>query len=183
MCLAPADTAAALDGLKDWTQAIAFSPDGQTLAVLSFPAVRNAPQAWQIVLWNWRSDAKRQWVGSVGRAPTFSPDGTRLAMADPSGSAEIWDVESGRRLMKLAGNAAGVDDVAFIGPESNVQPSRAPHPASDTFGNPASKAEDPPLTSSGGDPDDDERPLASPHTTTRQGSRICRSSRLTTGCW
>jgi WD40 repeat protein/CHASE3 domain sensor protein/energy-coupling factor transporter ATP-binding protein EcfA2 len=91
----------------------AFSPDGQTLAVLSFPAVGSAPQAWQIVLWNWRSGAIQQWVGAFGQAPTFSPDGTRLAIADPSGSAEIWDVASGRRLAKLAGNAAGVDDVAF----------------------------------------------------------------------
>ena len=96
-------------GLRD----PAFSPDGQTLAVLSFPAVGSAPQTWQIVLWNWRSGATEQWVGAVGQAPTFSPDGTRLAMADPSGSAEIWDVASGRRLAKLAGNAAGVDDVAF----------------------------------------------------------------------
>jgi WD40 repeat protein/DNA-binding SARP family transcriptional activator/CHASE3 domain sensor protein len=101
---APADR-----GLRD----PAFSPDGAILAALQFPTVRNAPHAWQTVLWNWRSGDIHRWPGAVGQAPSFSPDGTRLAMADPAGSAEIWDVAAGRRVAKLEGNAAGVEDVAF----------------------------------------------------------------------
>lgn len=49
----------------------------------------------------------------AGTGPVFSPDGTRLALRNLAGPAEVWDVEAGERLFTLDGHTAGVVEVTY----------------------------------------------------------------------
>jgi len=91
----------------------AFSPDGTTVAVLQYPTARNTPRDYRMLLWDWATDRIQEWDAVVGDSPVFSPDGTRLATANPSGPAEIWDVTTRSLHVALTGHTAGVGDVAF----------------------------------------------------------------------
>ncbi|ROO86849.1 WD40 repeat protein [Actinocorallia herbida] len=94
---------------KDRFQALAFSPDGATLAIGGDDGV--------ITLW----DATAHRVlgtlrGHVGaaRALAFGPDGTALASGGADGTVRVWDVA--RRLQTggvLRGNGSEVVTVAF----------------------------------------------------------------------
>jgi len=90
--------------------AVAFSPDGKTLAV----GDRNG----RIYLWDAASgqaittltDPVSKGVNSVA----FSPDGAALAAADANGFSYLWNVASGQVKNVLADPASkGVDSVAF----------------------------------------------------------------------
>jgi WD40 repeat protein len=74
-----------------WPRAIAFSPDGQTLAT----AVQNGLQ-----FWNARTGVPIDGLpaprGVVSLA--YSNDGRLLALGDRSGDVSVWDVESRSRL-------------------------------------------------------------------------------------
>ncbi len=96
-------------GLRDPT----FSPDGTTVALLRYPTARNTPRDYRMLLWDWRTDRTQEWDAVVGSSPVFSPDGTRLATANTSGPAEIWDVPTRSRHAVLTGHTAGVGDVVF----------------------------------------------------------------------
>ncbi|MBI4702220.1 MAG: serine/threonine protein kinase [Deltaproteobacteria bacterium] len=54
--------------------------------------------------------------GSSAKQLDLSPDGTRLALADPSGAITLWDLEPGRASALLRGHSGGLDDVRF-GPD------------------------------------------------------------------
>jgi dipeptidyl aminopeptidase/acylaminoacyl peptidase len=76
--------------------ALAYSPDGQFLAVAGLREVVLL-QATNLV-------RVARWLGEIGRAESlaFSPDGSRLAVAGGNagvdGQIEVWDVKSGQRL-------------------------------------------------------------------------------------
>lgn len=90
----------------------AFSPDGSTVAVVQFSNDRQIPDN-QLLLWDWRADTTQSWDVGTGTGPVFSPDGTRLAIRNIAGPAEVWDVDSGERLLTLEGHTAGVLEVAY----------------------------------------------------------------------
>ncbi len=96
------------NGLQDPS----FSPAGTTVAVVQLSTDRQIPDN-QLLLWDWRSDTTRSWDIETGSGPVYSPDGTRLALRDGAGPAEVWDVEAGERLLVLEGHTAGVEDVAY----------------------------------------------------------------------
>jgi WD40 repeat protein len=86
-------------------KALAFSPDGRTLA-----AVTSSGMA---TLWDVESRSLRQGpfrVGSSAVGVSFSADGTTLATASPDG-VKLSDVATGAVLRGVGGNSA--DDVAF----------------------------------------------------------------------
>ncbi|MEV0349974.1 serine/threonine-protein kinase [Nonomuraea sp. NPDC050680] len=92
----------------DGAYALAFSPDGRTLATGSAGTTT-------VTLWNVanRTELARLPVG--GRqyidGLAFSPDGRTLAVSPAEGRAELWDVSGHRRLADLP--RAGFDAMAF----------------------------------------------------------------------
>jgi WD40 repeat protein len=89
--------------------AVAFSPDGKTLAV----AVLDSHRA---VLYDLvtdkepvRCEGHKNWVLHVA----FSPDGKTLATGSSDRTAKLWDPATGKELATLAGHADGVEFVAF----------------------------------------------------------------------
>jgi WD40 repeat protein len=98
------------EGSGEFPVALAFSPDGQTVA--------SAHWGDAVVLWNVPTGQQRQLarlgsghhVGSLA----FSPDGRILAGGDDDGSLRIWDAQTLAELHTLSGHQGGVRCVAFL---------------------------------------------------------------------
>ncbi|MBD3885758.1 hypothetical protein IFO70_29020 [Phormidium tenue FACHB-886] len=87
---------------------VAFSPDGQTIAV--------GDSNGTIYLWNISTtqllgtfEGHKGWVWSVA----FNPDGRMLASGSTDGSVRLWDVESGRCLQVITDHECCVWSVSF----------------------------------------------------------------------
>jgi WD40 repeat protein len=89
------------------SMSVAFSPDGQTLAVAGDQ---------KVTLWSVATGTKiRDLPGHVGlvRQVVFHPNGERLASAGNDGTVKVWDVRSGQEVLTLHGHRGAVSDVAF----------------------------------------------------------------------
>ena len=91
---------------------LAFSPDGQILAV--------ADEEGVTYLWNVASGRRMAVLPDPGRQASvdsvaFSPDGKVLAAGDGDGSTYLWSTATGKRIATLPhpGHQASVDSVAF----------------------------------------------------------------------
>lgn len=99
------------EGHTDYVRAVAFSPDGQTLA--------SGSDDFRVKLWNvdngecritWEGeDYHTSWVWSVA----FSPDGVILASGSDDQTIRLWNVSTGECLNTLEGHNNGVRVVAF----------------------------------------------------------------------
>ena len=87
---------------------LAYSPDGQTLAV--------AHEEQAVSLWNVATHRVRRTVqvpyGAVN-AVAISPDGDILATAVQDGTVQLWSVATGERTAVLRGHGGAVETVAF----------------------------------------------------------------------
>jgi RNA polymerase sigma factor (sigma-70 family) len=96
-----------------WMHAVAFSPDGKTLAT------GDHTDGWQlgtIHLWDTTSGAQIKvfQVPPAGvRSLAYSPDGKTLAAASGDGTVRVWDVESGTERAALSGHAGAVHCVTY----------------------------------------------------------------------
>lgn len=101
--------------------AMAFSPDGQVLALGSTGYESNADQTLQLwaVETGERLPAFRQYVDSV-TVVAFSPDGSLLATGGMRGSARLWDAETGELVRNISTDRTygWVSDIAF-GPDGS----------------------------------------------------------------
>jgi WD40 repeat protein len=96
-----------LAGHKDWVYAVAFSPDGKTLASGSYDRT--------IRLWNVATGANRVLRGH-GRSinsVAYSPDGKWLASGGDDASVRLWDAIRGTVKHKLRGPDYAIYSVAF----------------------------------------------------------------------
>ncbi len=88
---------------------IAFSPDGKRVAV---------PWNSRLVVWDAESGQRVQTFpgnlsgGTVNRV-SFSPDSTRVAVANQDGRPRVWDLDSGTQVLALSGHEQLCDAIAF----------------------------------------------------------------------
>ncbi len=88
---------------------VAFSPDGTLLA-----HDNQHGQGSRIYFWNTKTRQELPYFqGTDARDITFSPDGKLLAEADFGGYAQIWDVQSGKRIAQMGVTGIVVLRVAF----------------------------------------------------------------------
>jgi WD40 repeat protein len=87
-------------------EAVAFSPDGATLA--------GGSDDGSVKLWNLRSKRLLRQLPTPSPilSITFSPDGRRLAAASRDGAIKIWDVDNGKLVATFA-VPAGTTSVTF----------------------------------------------------------------------
>src|SRR5262249_7281322 len=89
-------------------RALAFSPDGKTLATCNY-------YANQVALRDAETGKVRTLLptGRANNAVAFSPDGKGLAVAILNRTAQLWDVATGRKLHELEGHTDWVPHVAW----------------------------------------------------------------------
>jgi WD40 repeat protein len=96
--------------------AVAFSPDGRTLATVALGTVGDGGRTY---LWDVATGRRRTATlsdpstGGAAASVAFSPDGTTVAVVDGSDGADLWDVTTHRLIAVLTKAYDSADVVAF----------------------------------------------------------------------
>ncbi|KAL2808652.1 WD40-repeat-containing domain protein [Aspergillus granulosus] len=102
-----------LDGHTGWVTAVAFSPDGQTVASISYDGtVRLWDPATGVECRTLQGHTDSGHTDSV-TAVAFSPDGQTVASASYDGTVRLWDPATGVECRTLQGHTGRVTAVAF----------------------------------------------------------------------
>ncbi|MHB1423974.1 MAG: hypothetical protein ACYC3I_12420 [Gemmataceae bacterium] len=85
-----------LRGHEGWVMAVAFSPDGRTLASRSWD---QTIRLWDVATGKQHPLLRCQW--DAPRGISFSPDGSRVISSLDKATVGFWDVDSGRLMRRL----------------------------------------------------------------------------------
>jgi WD40 repeat protein len=109
------ETPDALPARPDWPTYLAFSPDGNTLAVRYWSMGAAPPGDRFLTVWD--AGTQKQLFGREGadsqRSCSFSPDGTRLVTAGSGGAIYVLDARTGRTVATLRGTGKGLGLAAY----------------------------------------------------------------------
>jgi RNA polymerase sigma factor (sigma-70 family) len=97
--------------VPDSAFALAFSPDGKTLASRGRSNITLWETATGKVRFQFKGAASVQF--GFSSLLSFSPDGKTLAAPDQARALRLWDVATGKELGNLTGHQGGVESVAF----------------------------------------------------------------------
>lgn len=97
--------------MLQWVLAVAYSPDGKTLA--SSGSSDGTVQLWDAE----RGEHTKTLKGHTDKVKTlaFSPDGKTLVSGSDDDTLRMWDTNTGRMLRKLDGHSSDVKSVVFSG--------------------------------------------------------------------
>lgn len=106
------------DGFALW--ALALSPDGRLLATSAVPD-RSALGA-HLTVRDWRTGevVREIPLGAPAEAVAFDPTGSFIATAGYTGVVDIWSVETGERVGRLAAHSGPVIEVAYSSDGSTI---------------------------------------------------------------
>jgi RNA polymerase sigma factor (sigma-70 family) len=98
----------------------ALSPDGRVLATTTGPPPDTATGTDALHLWELATGQRRLTVRSTERGPlcrfeqiAFAPDGRTIATARADRTVQLWDVVTGKELLRRAGPSAAARCLAF----------------------------------------------------------------------
>ena len=91
--------------------AVAFSPDGKTLAAAADRVKDKVVRLWDVATGHERAPLRGH--TDIIHSLAYSPDGTTLATASMDKTVKLWDATSGKELATLKGHTSAVKCVAF----------------------------------------------------------------------
>jgi WD40 repeat protein/class 3 adenylate cyclase len=95
-----------------YVQAVAFSPDGRTIAASTFN--REQPDTNHMSIWDWKAEKVLHKIGSVSvRSLAYDAAGERLALGFSDGKVEIRDASTGDIERSFGAGSVTVMNVVF----------------------------------------------------------------------